>query len=136
MPRYATLAPIGLPDYDAGADGVIYSRRSGRRVPMAAAPNPKGYLRVQIGGWAASRRRVLYVARTVLTAFRGPPPAEYAQQAVARYKDGNKANCRIGNLCWAPKRGPHGPGVGTRRAALARIRTLMRIYGITTAELE
>lgn len=49
-------------------------------------------------GW---RRRRLFVANAVLTAFHGPPSS--SDKRFALHRNGNRLDCRLGNLCWATK---------------------------------
>ena len=101
--EYRDLTPHGFPDYEVGADGSVWSTRSGvRRKLKPYLPNGRsaGYVvSLNLDGKGSPRS----VPRLVLTGFAVAEPA--GVRCDPWHLDGDPANCALANLEWRPRRG-------------------------------
>jgi hypothetical protein len=97
------------PTYEVSSLGRVRSLRqspSGR--PLRVVADPNGLTIVDIGGSyrdGLSTSKTQSVARLVLHAFQGEPPAaDLKGRWIANHRDGNTANNRVENLEWTQQR--------------------------------
>lgn len=100
--RYASLDFLGQPQYRVGSDGSVWCLRGGewrqKQVSHAKVAKAAHGKRVAVVGLYKAGKQVTYVmARVVLETFVGPCPPG----AQACYKDGDRTNVRLDNLCWS-----------------------------------
>ena len=103
-------------DYKVSMDGWVKPVAGGAGLMMTT--NIKsGWSTVNIprnGGWVKRS-----VHRLILEAFVGPCPDDYEENGgmAARFKDGNKKNIHLNNLCWSTSK---------ERAAWVKLRKLLK----------
>lgn len=94
----ADIRPIfGFPDYGIGADGVVYSWKSGERTTLKPRVDIDGYKTV--GLYLEGKVKRIKVHRLVAEAFL---PKEEGKDCV-NHRDGNKWNNSVANLEWCTR---------------------------------
>lgn len=117
------LRPVpDAPDYAAGSDGRVYSRKGAAPRPLRPSRADSGHLRV--GLWQHGVRRGEWVHRLVALAFHGAPPTEHHE---VRHRNGDPADNRPANLAWGTRaeniadRVPHGVAAVGERHGMAKL---------------
>ncbi len=99
--EYRNLDPLGFPGYRVGDDGSVWTKFKRGSRPLRMTENwwplklqrlKSGYVHV---GLAGGNTKTIH--RLVLEAFVGQCPSGME----CRHLDGNPANNRLSNLCWA-----------------------------------
>lgn len=89
-----TWRPVAGKPYEVSSWGRV--RRAGGRILQPSITRGYYHVSLSVGGAVETVR----VHKLVAVAFIGPPPFEGAEAA---HNDGNRLNCRVGNLRWASK---------------------------------
>lgn len=85
----------GWPDYRAGSDGIVYSRKWGKWRPMKPTKHAMGYPRICL--CANGKKTNLFIHRIICEAFHGKPSHDKLQVC---HKDGTQTNSNPTNLSW------------------------------------
>ena len=115
--KIKNLGFIGFPKYEISDEGVVYSldyRKSGKRHPLIASLNTKGYSQVRLR--SKEGNLVARVHRLVALAFI-PNPLALPQ---VNHKDECKTNNRVGNLEWCDNSYNMKYGMGAARRSAAQ----------------
>lgn len=115
----------GFPRYEVSSLGRVRSNTSsgkGRLLKTAlSGKGPAKYLCVALAREGRSFTRLVH--QLVLEAFKGPR----TKDSISRHLDGNRLNCRVGNLAWGTRkenmadRRKHGRGANGARNVRAKL---------------